>query len=153
VDRVCNLAESMSLEKCGLPDKPLLILDIMKSWKAMTCWTTDFFKTRYGAAQVIVDRTYNSIDSRTLSLAEYMDYLETATEKDPYYMRGITIEDNFPEILDDYTVPEYFKSWHLRLPRSNRPKWGFFYIGPANSGSKMHLDAWMSSSWNAVISG
>jgi histone arginine demethylase JMJD6 len=153
IDRICNPSKTEFVEQYGLPGKPTVILDAMRNWKAMWRWTADFFKTQHGPVKIMANRTYDPEDSLTFSVAEYMDYLESANEKDPYYMRGVPIDVRFPGISEDYEVPEYFKSWHHRLPLEVRPKWTFFYIGPTNSSSRMHIEPVMSNSWNAVISG
>ena len=153
IDRICAPSKSEFVEEYGLPCKPVAILNVMNNWRAMWRWTADFFKTQYGSVEVVVNRTDDPNDSLTLSLAEYMDYFVSAIEKDPYYLRGIPIEGKFSEVSEDYEVPEYLKSWHSRIPANIRPKWSFFYIGPANSSSDMHIEPLMSNAWNAVISG
>jgi hypothetical protein len=38
-------------------------------------------------------------------------------------------------------------------PPAGRPGWSWVFIGPRNSESRLHIDAKMSSAWNAVFSG
>src|SRR5262245_60030566 len=46
VDRVSNPSKEVFLDQYGFPGKPVVILDVMKNWKAMTRWTTHFFITK-----------------------------------------------------------------------------------------------------------
>jgi len=153
IDQIINPTKEAFFNQFAYPCKPVIILDAMKDWEAIKRWTPSFFKARYGSVQVTVQRSYNQAAKRTMLMSEYMEYMEETVEDDPYYLRGYPIQKNFLEILDDYKVPEYFISWHLKLPPEIRPMWSRLYIGPANSGSAMHLDPMMASSWNAVISG
>src|SRR5262249_20731005 len=92
-------------------------------------------------------------DTKGLALGEYVQYMLNTKEENPYYLRNWEFENVCPELMNDYEVPEYFKSWHLRLPPEIRPRCRWVYIGPANSGSGMHVDTHMTSAWNAVVSG
>lgn len=154
VDRVSNLSKEEFLQKYAIPGKPVVILDIMDNWKANTCWTPEFFKSKYGAIHVTtVKETKTTDDQCTMRLGEYIDYMESTKEENPYYLKAWYYHNDCPEISEDYKIPEYFKSWHQQLPDDIRPQMSWIFIGPANTGSRMHVDALMTSAWNAVISG
>ncbi|WP_375509762.1 cupin-like domain-containing protein [uncultured Nostoc sp.] len=153
VDRVSNLSREEFLQKYGICGKPVIFLDLMDNWKAKTCWTPEFFKSKYGATHVTVRKTKTPDDERTMRLGEYIDYMESTKEENPYYLKYWGFSDDCPELLEDYNIPEYFNSWHQQLPDEIRPRWSWIYIGSTNTGSGMHIDPAMSSAWNAVISG
>lgn len=153
VDRIHRPTSAEFVQHYGALGKPVLIQGIMDEWPAMTRWTPRFFGERYGDVQVTVKRSKDLDDIRTLSVKEYIDYMETTNDDDPYYLKDWHIENDCPEVMQDYVPPDYFHSWHWRLPKEIRPKWKWFYIGPKHTGSRMHVDVMMSSAWNAVISG
>ncbi|MBW4592771.1 MAG: cupin-like domain-containing protein [Brasilonema angustatum HA4187-MV1] len=87
-DRVSNLSKEEFIQKYGIPNKPVIILDIMDNWKAKTCWTPEFFKSKYGAIHVTtVKQTETTDEQCTMRLGEYIDYMESSEEENPYYLR------------------------------------------------------------------
>lgn len=127
----------------------------MDNWKAKTCWTPEFFKSKYGDIHVTtVKQTETTDEQCTMRLGEYIDYMQSTKEENPSYLRTWYFPNDCPEILEDYNIPEYFKSWLEQLPHEIRSQFSsWLFIGPANTGSRMHVDGFMTSAWNAVISG
>lgn len=152
-DIIENPTREEFLENYGFKSKPCVIRGLMDQWPAATKWTPEFFAQQYGEVLVSPRRGRQEGAYRTFTVAEYMEYLVTAQEPDPYYLRNWEIHLSHPELKDDYFVPDYFESWHDYMPDAYRPKLSWFYIGPANSCSLMHLDPIDTSAWNAVISG
>lgn len=153
IEQIYNPSKEDFIEKYGLPGIPVCVLGAMKEWNATLRWTPDYFRNQHGSVAVEVSRTNDPEDKLTMSMADYMNYMENAMEEDPYYLRYLPIEDKFIDLTVDYEIPEYFACWLRRLPAENRPKWNYFFIGPANSNTRMHIETMGSSSWNAVISG
>lgn len=153
VERVSNLSKEEFLQRYGIPGKPVVLLDLMDNWKAKTCWTPEFFKSKYGAIHVMLVRAKTQNKEITMRLGEYIDYIESTKEENPYYLRSWRFPYDCPELLEDYNIPEYFKSWHQQFPYKIRPQLGELYIGSVNTGTYLHVDTMMTSAWNAVISG
>lgn len=155
VDRVGGLTRATFLERYGYPAEPAVITDITTGWTAHSRWTPEFFRATLGETIVGVRRTRNLGDTRRMRLSDYFDYLEleSSSDGDPYYLVDWLFRRRQPELCDDYEVPAYFNSWLDRLPAAVRPELRWMYIGPARSGSRMHVDTMMTSAWNAVVSG
>jgi len=153
VPRVEKLSPTQFITEYGLPGKPVVIEGCMKTWKAFTSWTPAFFADNYGTVEVTVRQCGNNPNSCRMKLGDYLTYMANTHDGAPYYLSGWKFEFDIPELMDDYLPPEYFHSWHTRLPPELRPCWRWLFIGGANTGTRMHLDVMMTSAWNGVISG
>lgn len=125
----------------------------MKTWKAFTSWTPSFFASNYSAVEITVRRCRDISNSCRMRLGDYLTYMASTRDDDPYYLSGWKFEFDIPELVGDYLAPEYFNSWHTRFPPGLRPCWRWLFIGGTNTGTRMHLDVMMTSAWNGVISG
>lgn len=137
--------------------KPFVIEGVVNQWLAMEKWTWDFFKEKFGSKQLVVFRADGSLNARKnhtqMSLREYIDYLLTTHDENPYYLVDWFVYQNLPEIVDDFTTPKAFKSWFNKLPYKLMPKFLSLYIGPKNSMSQLHFDIMNTIAWNACFVG
>jgi histone arginine demethylase JMJD6 len=140
----------------AFPGRPMLLKGLARNWPGFSRWSIQFFKDRYGDSDVVLTRIERAPGGEVRrqyersTMAQYLDYVQTTTEEKPLYLIDWAAP---PELRGDFVVPEYFHSWHHRLPEDVRPKWSWFYIGPARSGSPMHQDVLATSAWNVVIRG
>jgi histone arginine demethylase JMJD6 len=154
IDRISKPTKSEFNENYGLKSKPVLITGLMDNWKAKTKWTSDFLKQNFGNLEEPAYRSNNRDDKKIFKLEDYINYMETNSDKDPYYLTNTQFHLD-TEMVNDYEVPSYFTTC-LQVMKDKLPRkfqLSCIYIGAKNTFSKLHLDIFNSSAWNAVISG
>jgi Cupin-like domain len=127
------------------PRKPVIITGAMKSWNALSLWTTDYLKTVVGNTQVDVSVSQNSLftgnlDNGFAKLRQKMNFIEfiNLVQKDNltdnyYYLQQQSIPTNFPQLFSDIEFPEYFDKKLLIDPT--------IWLGSGGNISPLHYDA------------
>ncbi|MGI4821954.1 MAG: cupin-like domain-containing protein [Janthinobacterium lividum] len=148
-----NPSEADFLRGSAQGTRPVLIRGAMSDWPALSKWNIDYFRRTWGHLLVEVRRTLDKSEARTLSVAEFMDYVSATEDPDPYYLRNWQFHLKQPEFLNDYRVLPFFKSWAEAAPPAQNPHFSWVFIGPKNSFSGLHIDVMNTSAWNAVTVG
>ncbi|MGE0492987.1 MAG: cupin-like domain-containing protein [Vulcanimicrobiota bacterium] len=135
------------------PGKPVVLTGLAEDWPARA-WTPAELARRQPELEVILTPSAGpNRDKVTMALKDYVAYLEAPDER-MLYLASWSFQDGLPELLDDFTVPEYFaEDWLAEVPEELRYQLMWIFMGPAGSGFKMHQDVGMTSAWNVQLSG
>ena len=96
-------------EEYLFPNRPVIITDGLKGWKAVGKWTPGFFRERYRNKTL-------TIDGRSYAMTEFIDLVEKsgAGQVAPYF-RNDQVREVFPDLLEDllpappYILPNWFR--------------------------------------------
>jgi histone arginine demethylase JMJD6 len=138
-----------------IPNKPVIIEGLTSSWPSHGWTFESLLHSKYAHAKFRVGDDDNGRAIR-IPLKNYIHYARNTHDDSPLYL----FEDAFDEddvakgFLNDYTPPEYFNEDIFKLlPFDRRPPFRWILVGPAMSGTRMHIDPLDSSAWNVVLSG
>jgi histone arginine demethylase JMJD6 len=103
IDRRDRLSHQEFYQSYVLVNRPVVIVDALKDWKALTRWTLDFFRTRYADRSV-------SVDGRAYPMPEFVDRVKSSSAERPApYLRNQEVRKLFPDLMEDLKpLPIYF---------------------------------------------
>ncbi len=127
-------------------NRPVVLTGLMDNWKAMSLWTPEYLKSKYGSEEVEIQFGRNSdpiyeenseILKKKISFGEYIDMVVQGGETNDYYMTAnnhVIEKEGMKSLLDDVELfPEYLRPDH-------RPSELFFWFGPAGTITPLHHD-------------
>jgi Uncharacterized conserved protein len=116
LDRRSNLSYEEFAKEYLYANKPVIVTDAIRQWKALTRWTPEFFQKEFGAM------TFNLPDAKAKSgyqaggVTEYtmtrlIDLVLNSTDENPApYLRNIILYEKFPSLREDIEpLPEYLQ--------------------------------------------
>lgn len=150
IDKVSLIDRKDFSDSYFKPLRPLVILDMARSWPALKKWTPDFFKEQHGSKQVkvynegfvVAGKSYMSM-LKTISLKEYIR--EVTTKSQDLRMFLYNIKSEIPELVDDIVFPT--------LVDGLSKKFVFMFFGCKGSVTQMHFDIDMSHVFHTAIYG
>jgi histone arginine demethylase JMJD6 len=86
----------------------------------------------------------------------FMKYLRYNQDDSPLYVFDGSFDDDAvsKSLLQDFHVPSYFPDDLFSLVgEKRRPPYRWFLVGPARSGSCVHIDPLGTSAWNTLLHG
>ncbi|CAI2188621.1 6410_t:CDS:2 [Funneliformis geosporum] len=146
IDRRSNLELNEFIRKYAIPNKPVIITDVVTKWPAFEKWNMEYLVEKYG------DVTFRA-EAIDIKLRNYAKYCKNTMDESPLYLFDKEFSDKCDGIIDDFSLPEYFEEDFFNIFGVNRPDYRWLIIGPARSGSTFHKDPNSTSAWNAVITG
>ncbi len=146
VERRERVSSDEFLEQYYYQNRPVILTDAMKDWKAMQRWTPAYLKERCGEQMVQVQARRNSnaryeIENQahksTIRFADYVDAVFQADATNDFYMTANNSGANreiLPTLREDFDLlPDY-------LDARASDKQMFFWFGPAGTVTPVHHD-------------
>ena len=124
IEHRANLSYAEFVEKYLYGNKPVVLTDGIRRWKALSRWTPEFFKKEFGDMTFTIDEgkkgkaEYKGNGTVEYTMARFIDRVLTSTDEDPApYFRNRILYDTFPTLKQDVEpLPDYFfPNW---LPES-----------------------------------
>lgn len=146
IDRRTNLSRSEFLEKYYAANRPVIITDIMKGWKALSLWSPEYFREQCGEMIVEItagreaDKQYEVNLQEHKALIRFADYIDAVVNggaSNDYYLvaNNFFFKQEAAKLLyDDFEqFPEY-------LDNRQVSECGSLWFGPAGSITPLHHD-------------
>lgn len=146
VERRSHVSRAEFLERYYAVNRPVILTDALRDWKALELWRPEYLKRHFGDQQVEImsdrdsDPRYEIESNRhkkTIWFADYIDRVFGGDETNDYYLAGNNRLFDKPwaaRLLDDITIlPEYLDG------RDTAGKI-FFWFGPAGTVTPLHHD-------------
>jgi histone arginine demethylase JMJD6 len=155
---VSQLTAAQFVERFERPKRPVIIEGLLDDWPAQSQWTPKQLLKRFADVKFKVGSDDDGYPVR-MKLKHYLLYLADAQhsrDDSPLYVFDGNFDDprRAPPLGREYAAPACFTEDLFALAGDKRrPPHKWLVIGPARSGSGLHIDPLATHAWNAVLRG
>jgi len=138
-----------------LHGRPVILTGLINAWPAWTnqSWTPDALTQRFKHT-IFKCTEFNRYGKRVwMTMADFVTYMRRQHDDKPIYLFDDGFAERAPELLKDYSIPEYFVEDFFACMDHRRPPWRWLVVGPQRSATPFHVDPRGTSAWNALLYG
>lgn len=148
--------ENFDFFDCLENEEPIVFRGLANDWEIIREISEKNLKGKYGNSEIIAR---DSVCEKKMILSKYISLFFEKEVKNPLYLSNWQFLLDYPSLKEMYCPPSEFKCYLDALSVEQHIKtrgkflFSWLFIGPKNTGTKLHQDIGNTCAWNALLSG